>query len=138
MRGIKYDSELMKIMSFFEGATGAKLKDCIVSGKQLIFVVQPGQIGRAVGKNASSAKKLQYTLNRKIKIVEFNPQLTRFVANLILPIRAEDVTEEDGLVKIKLADSSAKGILIGRNAQNLRNYENIVKRYFETREIKVV
>jgi len=135
---IKYDAELMKLMSFFESITQAKLKDCVVLGSQLVFVVQPGQIGRAIGKNASSARKLQDSLNRKIKIVEFNPEVAGFVENLILPLKADKVSEASGLVTIKSSDTQTRGILIGRNAQNLRGYESIVKRYFDISEIKVV
>ena len=59
MTRIKYNSELMKLMSFFESITHAKLKDCFIVGSQTFFVVQPGEIGKALGRNASTVKKLQ-------------------------------------------------------------------------------
>jgi len=35
-------------------------------------------------------------------------------------------------------DTQTRGYLIGREAVNLRGFEEIVKRYFEIKEIKVV
>jgi len=46
--------------------------------------------------------------------------------------------DEMGIVTIAGPDSKTKGLLIGRNAQNLRNLEANVRRYFEVKEIKVV
>ena len=59
------------------------------------------------------------------------------MANLITPLKAKDIKLDNRIVTINGADTKTKGLLIGRSAQNLRNYENIVKRYFDIDEIKV-
>ncbi|HHI04241.1 MAG TPA: hypothetical protein ENL45_01715, partial [Candidatus Woesearchaeota archaeon] len=71
---IKYDLSLMKFMSFFESLTNTKLKDCFVDkNEMLVFVVEENQIAKAIGKNGVNVKRIKERLNRKIKIVEFNP-----------------------------------------------------------------
>jgi len=136
---IKYDLNLMKFMSFFESLTNTKLKDCFIDNNSLlVFVVEENQIAKAIGKKGVNAKRIKEKLNRKIKIVEFNPHLEIFVANLINPLKAKEIKIDDKVITIVGPDTKTKGLLIGRNGQNLRNYEETVKRYFDINEIKVI
>ena len=137
MNKIKFTVEIMKLMSLFETVTGSKLKDCIIEPTMDVFVVEPTYAGRAIGKNGVNVKKLERALNRKIKIVEFNPELMGFAQNLIYPLKARDMAESDKILSITAADSETRGHLIGRNAANLRQYEEIIKRYFDITEVKV-
>ena len=139
MQKIKYDMSLMKFMSLFENITQAKLKDCFVDDfKQTIFVVVEGQIGKAIGKKGSNVKRIESMLNKRIKIVEFSQDMIQFVKNIIYPIQAKEIAEEEGIITITPAETKSRGFLIGRGAANLRNYEKIVKRYFDISEIKVI
>jgi len=139
MMKIKYDLVLMKFMSFFESLTNTRLKDCFVDKNGLlVFVVEENQIAKAIGKKGVNAKRIKEKLNRKIKIVEFNPHLEIFVANLINPLKAKEIKIDDKVITIVGPDTKTKGLLIGRNGQNLRNYEETVKRYFDINEIKVI
>ncbi|RMF05018.1 NusA-like transcription termination signal-binding factor [Candidatus Woesearchaeota archaeon] len=139
MARIKFDTQLLQVMSLFQKITRTTLKDAIPNGDkgQIVFVVQAGQLSRAVGKKGANVKLLESKLNRKIKIVEFNPQLIPFVRGVIYPLKAENIEEEDGVVTITPPDSKTRGLLIGRNAQNLRRTESIVKRYFNIKELRV-
>ena len=136
---IKYDLNLMKFMSFFENLTNTKLKDCFIDNNSiLVFVVEENQIAKAIGKKGINVRNIKEKLNRKIKIVEFNPNIETFVANIISPLIGKEIKVEDNVVTIVGPDTKTKGLLIGRNGQNLRNYEEIVSRYFNIKEIKVI
>lgn len=135
---IKYDNALIKLMSFFESVTRAKLKDCFVdSSGLLVYVVEPAQFGLAVGRAGSNVKRLETALKRKIKIVEYSDDILSFVASLVLPIRARNISFADGVVTVA-ADSQSRGYLIGRGGSSLRNYESIIRRYFPIKELRVV
>jgi N utilization substance protein A len=141
MGKIIYDEDTMKKMALFESITKAQLKDFFDDPVQerLVFIVQPGQLWRALGKKGANAKRLEGTFKRKIKIVEFSDDLVTFVKNMAMPLRVDDVSEEDGIVTIRHEDMQTKGLLIGKNARNLRNMESNIQRYFsELKEIKVV
>ena len=135
---IKFDSNIIKIMTIFESVTQSKLKYCLELNERLIFIVSPGEIGKAIGKNAVNVKKLESMLNKKIRIIEFDPELEKFVAKVIFPIKITDLKVEDNIVTLTPVDSSARGLLIGRAAQNLRFFEKVIKRYFPIKEIKVI
>lgn len=138
---IKYDISLMGFMSLFESMTGAQIKDCYADDvlKCITFIVQPGQLGRAIGKKAVNVKRMQEKINKNIRVIEFNPDMLEFIKNMVAPLKVERINQnEDGTVIITGPDTKTKGLLIGRNAQNLRNLENNVRRHFEVKEIRVV
>lgn len=136
MMKIKYDINLMKFISLFETLSGAKVKDCI-SGEPLIFVVEQGEIAKAIGKNASTLHRIENVLKKKVKIVEFNDDVTLFVKNLISPLKVSDIKEENKIITIRDSDTKTKGILIGRDSKNLNKYKDIVSRYFDIADILV-
>ena len=137
MNKIKYSQDLMEFMSIFETITGTKLKDCIMD-EYIIFIVQENQIAKAIGRNGSNVRKLQSILKKKIKIAEFNLDPLIFTKNLISPLKAKDIKIEGDVIIIQGEDIKTRGLLIGRNAKNLREYESIVQRYFPIKEIKVI
>ncbi len=136
---IKYDINLMHYMSTFSAITGTDAKDAFTDDfGLLVFVVKENDIGKALGKHGSRARMLEKALNRKIKILEFNPELQTFIKNLVQPVQLADIQVEGKKVLLTAADSRGRGMLIGRSAQNLRNFEKAAKRYFDIEEIKVL
>jgi N utilization substance protein A len=134
-----YDVELLKLIKLFEDVTRARVKDCFNNKEKLVFVVQEGELMKALGKDRLNIKKFEEKLNRNIKIVEFNPDMLIFIKNLMYPLRILEMSNDDGTVTIKGADTKTKGLMIGARAQNLRNYEEITRKYFDgLKEIKVV
>ena len=122
----------------FSKLTKANVKDCFLTNDILTFVVHENEIGKAIGKKGINVKMVEKALNRKIKIVEFSPNLEVFLKNLVYPTSVKEIKEEEGLVVISGNDKSSNSIIIGRNASNLNNIKETVKRYFKIKDIKVV
>lgn len=136
MNRIKYDSDLMKLITLFESMTGAKVRDCIANEK-LIFVIGENEMGRAIGRNGANIKKMESMLKKKIKLVEFSNDVIQFVKNAIYPAEAAGIRNENEIITIKGKDTSSKAMLIGRERQNLNHLNGLVKRYFNIKEIRV-
>ena len=134
---IKYDINLIKYISLFESVTKAKLKDCIANNR-IIFVTNENEIGKAIGKNGSNIRRVENILKKKIKVVEFSQDVQQFIRNMIYPLQARDIKDEDGTITITGPDTKTKALLIGRERQNLENLKNAVKRYFPVKDIKVI
>ena len=135
---ITFDTDMLKFMSLFESLTRAKLKDCFFDRDKLVFLVGQGEMGKALGRNKAHIVKLEKMLKRKIKIVEFNPSRLQFITNYLAPLKIVDIKEEGDIVTVTGADTKTKGLMIGIKAQNLRNLEKVVAKYFKIDEIKVV
>lgn len=133
-----YDVELIKTINLFEKVTKARVKDALYMKELLTFIVFEGDMFKALGKNLENLKRMESMLKRKIKIVEFNSDMIKFITNLLYPYKVDSISVEGKIVTIKDEDTKTKGLIIGAKAQNLRQYESIVKKYFDIEEIKVV
>ena len=60
-QSIKLTTDQMRLMSLFQNVTGATARDCVEDEKQdrVIFVVNAGKMGLAIGKGGSHIKTLQ-------------------------------------------------------------------------------
>ncbi|MGV8141001.1 MAG: NusA-like transcription termination signal-binding factor [Candidatus Woesearchaeota archaeon] len=133
-----YDIDMIKIINLFEQVTHARVKEAFYMKDVLTFLVFEGDKFKALGKELSNLHKIEKMLQKKVKIVEFNSDLIKFITNLIYPYRVESIVFNDKIITITDSDMKTKGLLIGAKAQNLRMYESIVKKYFEVDEIKVL
>ncbi len=139
MEKIKYDSSSIQLISMFERMTSAKLKDAFEIDNLQVFVVQPGFIGKAVGKKGANVKKLADMLKKNIKIIEYNPKIEVFAKNVtfpIIPARIE-YDQKEKILTLVPKDMLSRGLLIGKNAVKLRETEKIIKRFFDIEEVKV-
>ena len=135
---IKYDSELMKLMQYFESVTGSKLKDCFIEGEGILTFVVSRNFGLAIGKNGATFKKVQDTLKRRIRIVEFSENAEEFVKNFLRPLEVKEVNlSEDKSVTINALPKS-RGYVIGKAGSNLKSLQKVLRRYFDVNEVKVV
>ena len=135
---IVYDIAAMKFMHIFESLTHARLKDCIPGPNQIIFVVHENEIAKAIGRGGVNVRKLENKLNKRVKIVEFNADRSRFIQNLIAPLEIIGMEiKDDDRVVLTAKDLKTRGLLIGRDASNLRSFEAIIKRYFPIKELRV-
>ena len=137
MNRIKYDSDLIKLMTIFESISGAKVKDCIADDK-VIFIIEENDMGKAIGRNGINIKKMENATKKKIKLVEFSQDPVQFIRNFIYPMQALQINNEEGIITIHGKDSNSKAIIIGRERQNLNQMLEIAKRYFDLKEIKVI
>ena len=137
MNKIKYNSDSMKLITLFESMTGAKVKDCIANEK-LIFVMEENEMGKAIGKNGINIKRIENKLRKKVKLVEFSNNVLQFVKNMIYPIEIFDVKQENNALIIRAKDMHTRAMLIGRERQNINHLNDIVRRYFDVNEMKVV
>ena len=96
----------------------------------LVFVVMPGNLGKALGPGASNVKKLGFMFKKRLRIIEFNDDPVRFVSNLIYPIRAREIVLEDDSVVIRTDNMRDKGQVFGRERSNLKKIQMIVSKYF--------
>ena len=134
---IKYDETVMKTVALFESLTGARVKDAVI-GEYALFIVYENEMGKAIGKKGSNVRRIEYLLKKKVKVVEFSSDAVQFVRNMIEPLKAADIKEENSAIVIYGPDVRTKGLLIGRDRKNINHLADVVKRYFSIAEIKVV
>ncbi len=132
------NQEIMGLSSLMERITKAKVKDCFTDEEGTVFfVVAAGEVGKAIGKSGSNIKKMQQELQRKVRVIEYSSEVVEFVKNIIYPLRAQSITEEQNMVVIQETNRKAKSLLIGRQGRNLKLINRAVQRFFP-HQVKVI
>jgi len=93
MTEIKLTSDELRLMALFQSITSATARDCIVDDKmdRVIFIVNKGQMGLAIGKGGSTIKQLQNMVAKKIELVEFSDDAAEFIRNMLNAEMINDV-----------------------------------------------
>ena len=82
---IKLTTDQMKLMSLFQNITKATARDCIEDEKRdrIIFVVNEGKMGLAIGKGGAHIKSLQNKIDRAVELVEYNEDPIKLLKNIL-------------------------------------------------------
>jgi N utilization substance protein A len=141
---IKLTSDELRLMSLFQSVTSATARDCIVDEKmdRVIFVVNKGQMGLAIGKGGSTIKQLQNVVAKKIELVEHSDDPAEFIRNMLNADMVSDVRISDRMDGTKQAvvtvDQRKKGAVVGREGRNAEKARLLAKRYFQITNVQIV
>lgn len=135
---MKLNLELIQYINLFEKITRTKVKNCFYHKDRLVFVVEEGQGRKAVGKKAYNVQKITKLINKKIKIVEYNQDPVKFINSFASPIVIDSTDLSDNVINLKVKTAKDKGLLIGRNGQNLENIKKIMDYYFKIKDVKIL
>ncbi len=133
---IKLTSDQLRLMSLFQNVTGATARDCVEDEKQnrVIFVVNSGKMGLAIGKGGCHIKSLQNMVKKNVELVEFDEDPAKFLRNMLNSKLVSEVKlneRPDGSKQaIVIVDPRKKGIVVGREGRNAEKARLLAKRYF--------
>ena len=133
----------MRMMSLFQNVTGATARDCVEDEKQdrVIFVVNTGKMGLAIGKGGTHIKSLQNIVKRNVELVEFDEDPAKFLSNLLNSKLVSEVKinkRTDGSKQaIVMVDPRKKGIVVGREGRNAEKARMLAKRYFDITSVLI-
>ena len=143
IQSIKLTTDQMRLMSLFQNVTGATARDCVEDEKQdrIIFVVNRGRMGLAIGKGGSHIKTLQKLIKKNIELVEFNDDPAVFLKNLLNNKLVSEVKlnkRADGSQQaIVVVDPRKKGVVVGREGRNAEKARLLARRYFDITSVLI-
>ena len=141
---IKLTSDELRLISLFTSVTSATARDCIVDDKmdRVIFVVNKGQMGLAIGKGGVTIKQLQQVVGRKVELVEASDSAEEFIRNMLGADMVSDVRISERMDGSKQAtvtvDARKKGAVVGREGRNAEKARLMAKRYFHITSVLIV
>ena len=142
-QSIKLTTDQMRMMSLFQNVTGATARDCVEDEKQdrVIFVVNSGKMGLAIGKGGVHIKSLQNIVKRNVELVEFDEDPAKFLSTLLNPkliIEVKINKRLDGSIQaVVMVDPRKKGIVVGRDGRNAEKARLLAKRYFNISSVLI-
>jgi len=138
--------ELQRMEKLPEGKVRTQLHiiDCVEDGTdRLVFVVEKGHLGMALGREANHLEKLEEMFKKEIKFVEFDEDKPTFVSNLFKPFKTEKVEVEQKrgggpLVATVMINEEDKGKAVGKKGRNVNVVRLLAKRHHAIDEVKVL
>ena len=143
-QAIKLTTDQIRLISLFQKITKTTARDCLDDEKQnkIIFVVNEGKMGLAIGKGGSNIKSLQNILKRNVELVEYFEEPTKFLKNILNPKLINEVKidiKQDGSSQATIiVEQGKKGLVVGREGRNAERARLLAKRYFDISSVLIV
>ncbi len=142
MGDIRLTAEEMRYIALLQDLTGAVARDCIIDedNNRVIFVVRPGDAGKAIGKRGANINRLRRVLGKEIEVVEYADDLEAMVKNIFAPARilSVRVVQRNGRkILYVTVDPNDKGRAIGKGGRKVSVARIVLRRYFDIDDIKI-
>ena len=140
---IKLSSEELKLIALFQKITRATARDVVEDEKlnRLIFVVNEGKMGLAIGKGGVNIKNLQNIIKRPLELVEYSSEPEVFLKNMLNPKFILDVKFSerlDGTTQAEVTvDTAKKGVVVGREGRHAEKARLLARRYFNITKVLI-
>jgi len=69
MAEIILSNETVQYINLASNYSGASIRDCVVEDDRVIFIVEKGQLGIAIGSKAKNLEKLRSLFKKSVKFV---------------------------------------------------------------------
>ncbi len=141
MSEITFSNETVQYISLANKYSGANIIDCVTEDDRVVFVVQKGNLGIAIGSKAKKLEKLRTLLKKNIKFVEFDEDKQRFIRNLCKPYDVKNVViggnESECIAKIEV-NPRDKSKLIGKGGRNINMIRTLARRHHTIKDVQIV
>jgi len=140
---VKLTEDCMRLISQFESLTGAGSRDCVMDERnaRLIFVINPGDMGLAIGKKGASIKKASEVMGKKIEVVEYSANVEQFIKNCFLPAQVTSLIFEgepgEQTVEVEVRDED-RGIAIGKDGKNIFKAKKLAQRQHDITDVQIL
>ena len=134
MGSITLDADTMRLTNLFENQTKVGVKDCIAMDDKIIFVVNNGQIGKAIGKEGKNISKIRKILNKDVHIIEYSDDKEQFIRNVFVyyDVKKVEIEQRGDITHATVTvDPKNKAKAIGKEGKNLRIARDIIARHHE-------
>jgi N utilization substance protein A len=141
MAEITLSNETVQFINMASKYSGASIRDCVVEDDRVVFVVDKGYLGIAIGSKAKNLEKLRSLFKKSVKFVEFDEDKVRFVQNLCKPYEVTKITVEGAddasIVRIQV-NPQDKSKLIGKGGRNINMIRKIAQRHHPIKDVQIV
>ena len=141
---IKLTSDELGLISLFQNITGATARDCVIDDKldRVIFIINKGEMGLAIGKNGASINKTQKMMGKDVELVEYSDDPKKFIINalnskFIMDVRLSEKVDGTKIAEVTV-DHNRKGAIVGRNGKNAEKARLLCRRYFQISNVHIV
>lgn len=141
MAEIILSNETVQYINLASMYTKASIRDCVVEHDRVVFVVEKGQLGVAIGIKAKNLEKLRSLFKKSVKFVEFDEDKIKFVFNLCKPYHLTNVSlegkDDASVIRIEV-NPRDKSKLIGKGGRNINMIRKMLQRHYLIKDVQIV
>jgi len=135
-----FSNEDMQYINMAINVTKTNIIDCLNLEDRVIFIVQKGQLGAAIGTKAKNLERLRSLFKKTIKFVEFDEDKEKFIINLFKPYKVNNITlegDDESIVAKVQVDISEKSKIIGKGGRNIELIRNLARRHHSIKDVQI-
>ena len=140
MADIMFSNEEMQYINMASNVTKTHILDCLSFDDRIIFIVQKGQLGAAIGIKAKNLERLRNIFKKTIKFVEFDADKERFIQNLCKPYKINNISlegENESVIARIDVDVSDKSKIIGKSGRNIEIIRKLASRHHSIKDVQI-
>lgn len=137
---ITLTDEARRYLVLFEDHTEATVRDCLVGDDRIVFVVEPGHMGRAIGPDGAHVEAVTERLGREVRVVEGADTPEAFVEAALAPavVRGVTLSEQGGeVVAYVEVEEADRGVAIGAGGRTIETARRLARRHFDIDDIQL-
>ncbi|MFH0961458.1 MAG: NusA-like transcription termination signal-binding factor [archaeon] len=141
-RVIKISTDDFRFISLFESLTNAGVKDCITYPDKVVFIVNEGDMGLAIGKAGANVKKVEDALGKKIDLIEYSKDPIQFLKNLVYPVKIKNAytaQKSTGakIINLQVENPNDKKALLANGKKRLNEAKGYFLRHHKIDDVDV-
>jgi N utilization substance protein A len=114
--------------------TKATALDCIIDERfeRIIYIIQKGDMGLAIGKKGENIRRMQNVLGKRIEMVEYADEQNAFIANIFRPVEISTIEMDPltGTLIVSLQKKSDLGTAIGKKGANIEKARLLMRKFW--------
>ncbi len=131
---VKLETETIRLMALFEDVTRVPATDCILMEDGVTFLVNPGKVGLAVGKDGVLVKELSRMLKKPVRVLGDFGTAEEFIRHAIPTVQDIQLSEGSAVITVPAQEKTR---VIGRNGNNIKIIKEILNRHFNIKAVKL-
>jgi N utilization substance protein A len=130
---IELSKDDLRAIAEFEGITGARVRDCLITEAAVAFIVEKGELGKAIGRKGANITRVRQAFARQVLVFEDSEDMEQFVRNLFgnVPVKSMNVHEKmEEKIAYVTVDEKDRGTAIGRSGDRIKVGRALLQRRF--------
>ncbi|MBC7091126.1 MAG: NusA-like transcription termination signal-binding factor [Nitrososphaeria archaeon] len=142
---ITWSTQELELLSLFQRVSGVTARDCVIDNKmnRVIFLVNPNEIGLAIGRKGSCVRALENIIKKPVEIVAYSEDPVQLIKNVLNPkyiseVRLSERADGSKIAIVVLVSPRFQGAVVGLGGKHAEKARLLVRRYFDIADVRIV